>query len=95
MIEELQTEIDNDNEAEAAKKYAAIEKETDELPNVVVQTSANRRAIYLAQQAGNLSAAGIACAPARTRSSARRAAGDFNVVGEKIREIAPLLQTSL
>jgi molecular chaperone DnaK (HSP70) len=89
MIEELQAAIDAGDKAEMTKKYAALDKETDELPNAVVQMLRIDRAIYLAQEAGNLSAADrMRVCLSEIVSAARRR--DYNVIGEKIREIAPL-----
>ncbi len=55
LMEELQAEVDEDDNAAADKKYAELDKETDSMPGLAIDMLAMERAIYLAQRGGKRS----------------------------------------
>jgi hypothetical protein len=94
LMEELQTAVDNDDNAGADRKYAELDKETDAMPGIVIDMLAMERSIHLAQQAGDLSAADkLRVALNETVSAARR--GDFASASGKVKELLPLINAFL
>ena len=90
FMDELQTEVDNSDEAAASEKFAQLDKETDAFPPLVVTMLRINSAIYLAQQAGNLGAADrIRVVFNEIVSAFRRQ--DYNTVSAKINELVPLV----
>ena len=94
LIEELQAAVDNDDNAGADRKYAELDKETDAMPGIAIDMLAMERAIYAAQQAGDLSAADkLRVALNETISAARRSDGAAAV--NKVKEVLPLINMFL
>ncbi len=94
LIEELQAAVDNDDNAGADRKYTELDKETDAMPGIVIDMLAMERAIYAAQQAGDLSAADkLRVALNETISAARRS--DITAAVNKVKEVLPLINMFL
>jgi molecular chaperone DnaK len=91
---ELEAAVDADDNAAADRKYAELDKETDSLPGIAIDMIAMERAIYLAQQSGDLSAADkLRVALNETVSAAKR--GDHAAASLKIKALLPLINAFL
>ena len=90
LMEDLQAKLDRDDNAAADAAYAELDRETDAMPGIAIDLLAMERALYLAQQAGDLPAAGrLRAALNETVNAARR--GDFNAANGKIKEMLPAI----
>ena len=91
---ELQAAIDADDAAAADRNYAELDKETDSLPGIAIDMLAMERAIYQAQQSGDLSAADrLRVALNETVSAAKR--GDHAAASLKVKAHLPLISAFL
>jgi molecular chaperone DnaK (HSP70) len=94
LIAELQAAIDSDDNLAADRKYAELDRETDTLPGIAIDMMAMERAIHLAHQAGDLSAADrLRVALNETASAAKR--GDQASATAKVKALLPLINAFL
>jgi hypothetical protein len=90
----LQAAIDSDDNLAADRKYAELDRETDTLPGIAIDMMAMERAIHLAHQAGDLSAADrLRVALNETASAAKR--GDQASATAKVKALLPLINAFL